>query len=561
MLVLTQLLGAVALLIWGTHMVQTGLIRAWGGPLRKALGQSVKSRFTAFFTGMGITALIQSGTATTLMVAGFVGQGLITTAAALPIILGADVGSSLVAQFFSLKLVWLSPLLILIGVLLYRANRSQQSRQAGKATAGLGIMMLALQLIGSTMAPISHSDAIQVIFQSITGDTLLDILVAACLTFVAHSSLAIVLLVATLVGNEALSPLLGLALVLGANMGSSMSPLLSGVGSGSNGRQVAIANLVFKLCGIALVAPFIKHAGPWLTYLGDTPERQVLHFHVLFNVFTAAVFLFLNVPVANLCAKLCKSANESRQPHQTKYLDEAALESPELAIACAARKAMRMGDMIDEMLRDTESAICENDDAATRRVEDSEVVIDILYKSVKNYLMRVERDGLSTEDNQRWVDVLSLTINLEHIGDVIDKNLMDLARRKIHNQRVFSETGNLEIHDLHQRLISNLRLGLNLFMRPDVKNAQRLLDEKTLFNQLERRYAENHLQRLAEQRVQSIETSSLHLDVIRDLKRVNSHICSLAYPILENAGKLSSKQPQVVIKTKRYPKSAHIKGA
>ncbi|MCB6183880.1 Na/Pi cotransporter family protein [Leeia sp. TBRC 13508] len=561
MLVLTQLLGAVALLIWGTHMVQTGLIRAWGGPLRKALGQSVKSRFTAFFTGMGITALIQSGTATTLMVAGFVGQGLITTAAALPIILGADVGSSLVAQFFSLKLVWLSPLLILIGVLLYRANRSQQSRQAGKATAGLGIMMLALQLIGSTMAPISHSDAIQVIFQSITGDTLLDILVAACLTFVAHSSLAIVLLVATLVGNEALSPLLGLALVLGANMGSSMSPLLSGVGSGSNGRQVAIANLVFKLCGIALVAPFIKHAGPWLTYLGDTPERQVLHFHVLFNVFTAAVFLFLNVPVANLCAKLCKSANESRQPHQTKYLDEAALESPELAIACAAREAMRMGDMIDEMLRDTESAICENDDAATRRVEDSEVVIDILYKSVKNYLMRVERDGLSTEDNQRWVDVLSLTINLEHIGDVIDKNLMDLARRKIHNQRVFSETGNVEIHDLHQRLISNLRLGLNLFMRPDVKNAQRLLDEKTQFNQLERRYAENHLQRLAEQRVQSIETSSLHLDVIRDLKRVNSHICSLAYPILENAGKLSSKQPQVVIKTKRYPKSAHIKGA
>jgi phosphate:Na+ symporter len=538
MLTLLQLLGAVALLIWGTHMVQNGILRAYGAGLRTFLGHSVNHRGKAFIAGLAITTLIQSGTATTLMISSFVAQGLIQTGAALAVVLGADVGSSLIAQMFSLKLAWLSPLLLLTGVGLFRADRSQVSRNAGRAAIGLGLMILALQLIGSAILPVSSSAGVQVIFKSLTGDIVLDVLVAALLTLLAHSSLAMVLLIVSLVGSTAIPPGLGLALVLGANLGSSLSPLLSGAGGGNASKRVPLANLMFKLAGCVAVAPFLGQVQGALAMLDPDPARQMLHFHTAFNLATAAVFLFLTGPMARLCDHLLPLAGDAGNPTQPRYLDAAVLLTPEVAVSCAAREAMRIGDLIEQMLRDAHVVLCSNDDKLMRPIEQMEAGVDRLYKAIKSYLMQINREELSALDNQRWADVIALTINLEHIGDIVDKSLLDLARRKIHAQLSFSESGNAEIGDLHRRVLDNLRLGLSLFLHPDVKNAQRLLEEKSRFNELERIYAENHLRRLTENRLQSIATSALHLDVIRDLRRINSHICAMAYPILEVAGML-----------------------
>lgn len=545
MLTLLHLLGAVALLIWGTHMVQSGILRAFGVQLRLALGHSVDHRGKAFLAGLAITTLIQSGTATTLMIVSFVAQGLIRTSAALAVVLGADVGSSLIAQAFSLKLAWLSPLLLLVGVIWFRADRSQVARNAGRAAIGLGMMILALQLIGAAILPVSRSAGVQVIFHSLTGDIVLDVLFAAILTLLAHSSLAMVLLIVSLVGSAAIPPDLGLALVLGANLGSSVSPLLSAVGAGNAGRRVPLANLFFKLSTCLLVAPFLSRIEHAIGLFDSDPARQMLHFHTAFNLATAAAFLFLTGPVARLCESLLPVAAQGDNMVQPRYLDALVIHTPEVAVSCAAREAMRIGDLIDQMLRDALTVLSNNDARLMHAIEQMENGVDTLYKAIKSYLMQINREELTALENQRWADIIAFTINLEHMGDIIDKNLMDLARRKIDAQLSFSATGSAEIADLHQRVLANLRLSLNLFMHPDLKHAQRLFEEKSRFNELERIYAENHLRRLTENRLQSVATSALHLDVIRDLRRINSHICSLAYPILDAAGMLMKNRLRV----------------
>lgn len=538
MLVLINLLGAVALLLWGTHMVQTGVLRAYGTQLRRLLGQCVQRRISAFFAGLGVTALVQSGTATTLMISAFVVQGLIQTQAALTVVLGADVGSSLIAQVFSVKAVWLSPALLLIGVVLFRSDRSPALRNLGRAGIGLGLMILALQLIGQAMLPITRSEGVRVIFESLTGDIVLDVLFAALLTFIAHSSLAIILLIVSLVDSHTLSPLLGLALVLGANIGSALSPLLSGMGAGNEGRRVPLSNLVFKVIGCLLVSPFLSHIHGWLTMLDADPARQILHFHTAFNLAVALVFMPLTGKVARLAERLLPARADDGGIAQPRHLDMTVIETPEVAVSCAAREALRIGDLIDEMLRGSMSVLCDNDEKQVRPVELMEDNVDRLYKSIKLYLARINREELSPAENQRWADIIALTINLEHIGDIIDKNLLDLGKRKLRGQLSFSETGNEEIREMHMRVIHNLRLGLNLFMHPDPKGAQRLIAEKYKLNELERQYADSHLRRLAENKLESVETSALHLDAIRDLRRINSHVCSLAYPILDAAGML-----------------------
>lgn len=538
MLTLIHLFGAVALLIWGTHMVQIGILRAYGAGLRRLMGHCANNRLYAFSIGLFITALIQSSTATTLMISSFVAQGLIQTQAALALVLGAGVGTSLIAQFFSLKMEWLSPALILLGVILFRANRSDSTHNAGRAAIGLGLMMLALQLIGLAMRPVSESAGVKVIFESLTGDLVLDLLFAALLTVLAHSSLAIVLVVVSLVVAHSLSPTLGLALVLGANLGSTLSPLLSSWSSGNEVRRAPLANLVFKLVGCVMVTPFLAKIAAELALLDVDPGQQMLYFHTVFNLLNSVIFLCLIGPVTRWSERLLPQQPNANNALQPRYLDAAVIETPEVAVACAAREALRIGDLIDQMLRQMQMVFRDNDEKLLRDIESLENGVDTLYSAIKFYLTQIDREGLSAHDNQRWADIIALTINLEHIGDIIDHNLVDLGRRKMRGQLSFSETGANEIDEMFQRLISNLRLGLNLFMHPEVKSAQQLIEEKSRFNALERLYAENHLKRLTENRLQSIETSALHLDVIRDLRRINSHICALAYPILDAAGLL-----------------------
>jgi len=536
---LLNLLAGVALLVWGTYIVRTSILRLYGGDLRRLLRHSTANRFAAFAAGLGVTALIQSSNATALMIASFAAQGLIATAPALAVMLGADVGSAMMTLVFSFDLSWLSPLLIVAGVTLFMRRENKRIGRFGQVLIGLGLIILALQLIVLAARPLTQGAGVQVIFASLTGDVMLDMLVAALFTLLSYSSLAVVLLTATLAAAKVISLHVALALVLGANLGSGLLALLNTLPASPEARRVTLGNLLFRLIGCILVAPLLPNIEDAFGALGIAEGAATVDFHLLFNFALAACFMFLTEPAARLAERLMPADPDDNNPAKPRYLDASALTTPALAIGNAVREAMRIGDVIEQMLTGMLTVLKTNDQALAERLRKMDDIVDDLYTAIKLYLTQISREALDDKEGRRWADIVSFTINMEQVGDIIERVITDLEEKKIEKGRRFSEAGMDEICDLHARLVSNLRLGMSVFLHGDLKSAQQLLAEKVLFRDLERSYADSHITRLMENTAQSIETSSLHLDMISDLKRINSHICSIAYPILEHAGVLA----------------------
>ncbi len=536
---LLNLLAAIALLVWGTHLVRTGILRVFGANLRHVLSRSAGNRFTAALSGLGVTALVQSSTATSLIVSSFVGQGLIALPLALAVMLGADIGTSLMAVVFSFDLSWLSPLLIFTGVVLFISRQTTNVGRFGRILIGLGLMLLALRLVTDSTAVLTSNAAVKALLGTLSSDLLLEITVGAVLAVVSYSSLAIVLLTATLAASGVIPLDVALGLVLGANLGSGLLAVLTTARSTIEVRQVPLGNFLFKLLGVAAAVPLV---GLWLRhvrpFLGEAATTVVL-FHLMFNVLVGLVFITSTQVVARWVEKLLprpvKGGAPGGRPH---HLDPTALSTPSLAISCAAREALHQADVVESMLIGMLEVMRHNDLRLAEDLRKMDDTVDELYSAIKYYLTKISREALGEEESRRWTDIISFTINMEQIGDIIERVLIDIEDKKIKPGRNFSEAGMAEICELHKRLLDNLRLGMSVFLNGNVRDAKKLLEEKARFNDLERAYATTHLGRLSDRTMQSMETSSLHIDLISDLKRINSHICSIAYPILDSAGAL-----------------------
>ncbi|TSD56269.1 Na/Pi cotransporter family protein [Variovorax sp. KBS0712] len=536
---LLNLLAAVALLVWGTHLVRTGVLRVFGANLRKILVQSMRNRFTAALSGIGVTALVQSSTATSLMTSSFVGQGLVTLPAALAVMRGADVGTALISVLFSADLSWLSPMFIFVGVVLFITRSATVAGRVGRVLIGLGLMLLALQLVVAATEPLFSSPAVRALLASITSDVLLEITLGAALAIVAYSSLAVVLLVAAMASSNVVPLDVALGLVLGANLGSGLLAVLTTARSAVSVRQVTVGNLLFKALGVALVTPFV---GLWVRYVQPQLPNQthgVVLFHLAFNIVISVGFIGLTQWVAKLVTRMLPVPPQPVGTSRPHHLDPSALSTPSLAISNAAREALHQADIVETMLIGTLDVIRNNDLRLAQELRQLDDTVDELYSAIKYYMTRISREALGEEESRRWTDIISFTINMEQIGDIIERVIIDIEDKKIKPERNFSEAGMAEIVELHQRLVANLRLSMSVFLNGNVRDAQKLLEEKARFRDLERAYATTHLDRLSDRTTLSIETSSLHIDLISDLKRINSHICSIAYPILESAGALA----------------------
>ena len=537
---LLNLLAAIALLVWGTHIVRTGMLRVFGENLRHVLARSFGNRLAALAAGLGVTSLVQSSTATCLIVASFVGKGLVPTAAALAVMLGADVGTAMMAVVFSFDLSWLSPLLIFTGVLLFVSRQATAAGRVGRVLIGLGLITLALQLIVGATRPLTEAPAVRALLAALPNEVLLDIVVGAALTVASYSSLAIVLLTATLASQGLLPTSVALGLVVGANLGSGLLAIIATGGDSPLVRRLPLGNLLFKLAGAALAIPLLPQAQALLQQHLPTVHQQVVCFHLGFNGVIALVFIGFTGVVAGLVERWLPTPAQGSGGSRISHLDPVALATPSLAISCAAREALHQADVVETMLRGILPVLRDNDLVLAEKLRRMDDTVDDLYTSIKFYLTQISREALSEREGRRWTDVVSFTINMEQIGDGIERVLLDIEDKKIRLARRFSDAGMAELCHLHECLLANLRLGMSVFLDGHVRDAQKLLEEKARFRDLEHAYAANHIGRLQDNTAQSIETSALHLDLLSELKRINSHICSIAYPILESRGVLSA---------------------
>jgi phosphate:Na+ symporter len=538
-LVLLHIIAGVCLLLFGLRLVRTGVTRGYGVQLRRFIGLSTKNRFLAFLSGIGVTSLLQSSTATTMIIASFAGQGLITTTAALAVILGADVGTTLVAQILTFDLSWLSPILIITGYIFY-AGKDQSSplRQMGRIFIGVGLMILSLTLIKQAAAPLKESDILPLILNPLDQDPLLAILLAAVLTWIFHSSLAIILLLMSMAQADVIPLHLGLLMVLGANIGGVIGPLFAALKDPPEAARIPSGNLLMRVIGVLLVLAFVDNIKPFLAQINDDPARMIVNFHMGFNLALALVFLPILPMVTKIVTKIVPDKKDEDDPAKPQYIDERSLDTPTIALTNASREALRIADYIDQMFQVSWDAFRKNDRTLIDRAHALDKVIDQLYKLLKSYLVRLGSETMTKVEARRHFEILTFATNLEHVGDIIDKNLLSLAKKRIDGGLSFSAQGMIELNNLAQLVMDSIRLAQTVFISSDPKLARQLVEDKNSIKQAEKQASMNHMSRLQQGIPETLATSDLHMDIIRDLRRINSLMSAIAYPILEEAGEL-----------------------
>ena len=535
--ILLNLLGGVALLLWATRMVKTGVLRAFGERFRRAVGHATAGPLRACLTGIAVSTAVQSSSATALIVVSFVERGLLALGPALAVMLGADIGSTLVVQALSFNLSALVPVLLIAGVALFMLSSAATVQQAGRIVIGLALMILSLGMVVGASQTLRDSPGLALVLERLGDDPLLAVVVGALLAWLVHSSVAFVLLVISLVGAGLLGPVLAAALVLGANIGSGLIPIGLSPRAPVQARLVLFGNLSFRLLGVLAVLPFLDAVVDGLTRLEADPARQAAYLHTVFNIALVLVFLPLTSLAARWLERLVPEGPVAVEP-ELRHLDEDLLDRPALALGSASRELMRLADFVEIMLRETILAFAEGGDRRRLQIKDLDDTVDRLQEAIKLYLTRLTRQPLSEDDGRQAFDLILFTTNLEHTGDIIDKSLLELAAKKHRLQLRFSPEGWAEIEALHGRVVDQMRLAMTVFVTRDTKLARELIAEKDRIRAAERDATESHLRRLREGTVASLQTSALHLDILRDLKRINAHIVSVAYPILEASGEL-----------------------
>ena len=537
-LTLVDLAGTIALLMWGVHMVQTGIQRAFGPNLRRVLSRALGDRCRALLAGLGITAVLQSSTATGLMAASFAAGGLVDLVPALAVMLGANIGTTLIVQVLSFDVSRVAPLFILIGVVLFRRGGQSRPRDLGRVAIGLGLMLIALNGLLALMTPYEDVPSLRLLMGSLATQPLLDVILAAGLTWLAHSSVATVLLIVSLAANQVVPPECAFALVLGANIGSALNPLIEGgIGGDPVSKRLPMGNLLNRVVGAIVALAAMRWIGPWMVVFEPNTARAVADFHTAFNLVTAALFLPFLGSFGRFLKWMLPARAMPTDPGKPIYLDENAREVPAIALAGASREALRMADVLETMLRNALDALGgdRKQVTATKGIDD---VLDRLCREIKIYLTAIDPESLDDADNRRLSEILSFVTNLEHAGDIVVKGLVAVANKRLKRGLAFSAEGQVEIRTMLERLAGNVSAAAAVFMTEDPRAARRLLAEEAVFRDLEAQATETHFARIRAGRIESVETSALHLDVLRDLKRINGHLTAAADSVLDRIGEL-----------------------
>jgi phosphate:Na+ symporter len=535
--VLIHLLGEIALLLWGINMVNSGVQRAFGSDLRWILGIGLKTRLRAFLAGVGVTTVLQSSTATALMVASFTAGGAVDMIPALAVMLGANVGTTLIVQVLSFDITLIFPVLIFAGFIAYRRGASSRVKDLGRVTIGLGLMLLSLHLLSETIHPIESSQVLKSLLAAIAPDPLILVLLAAALAWIAHSSVAAMLFIMSLAGAGVIDAHSALAMVLGANLGSALNPVLEGTGGDPDKLRVPFGNFAMRVVGCALALPFIDPILASMSRLDPDPARMAANFHTLFNILLAAIFILPLPWIARLLLKVFPEKLRASDPGMPQYLDKDALDTPSVALSNAAREVLRMADTVETMLRSSQDLFREDDISRVDAVSRTDDVVDRLYSAIRRYLSSINHEALSEAEAKRLSDILAFAINLEHVGDIIDKNLMELAAKRIRNHLRLPKDSLEDITNMHAKLLEHLQLAASVLMFQDIGSARRLVSEKERFRDLERAITKKHLDQLRSGRAAG-DTSALQLDIVRDLKRIEAHIAATGHSLLEQSGEL-----------------------
>lgn len=541
-LVIVNLLGGVALLLWGVRMVRTGVMRAWGDRLKAFIEHRLGSRYSAFLAGGLATAILGSGTAMTLIVAGIAASGAIGTALGLAILLGADVGSAIVSSIFasgSSFALWASPILLFVGYVIFGMSEEFRPHNVGRILIGLGLMLLSLQLIKTATMPLSQTSLFHEVLAAVGHEPLLAFIAGALLAWAFHSTLAVILLIASFLANGSLELAGALSFILGINFGGGLPAVSSTLMLPAAARRLPLSNLLCRgVMAVAAVA-FINRLAPIVMAAPLGPVETAVGFHSLFNIVAGLFFLPFTKPVEKLMMRLVPDEKQDADRLAApRYLDAVALSIPSVALSNAVLETVRMSEVLDRMFDTALMALRSGSLETLKLLKGLDERLNAFQTAVQSYLSDLAQAELSAADARRALEITLYISNLEHAGDVIHLNLSDRIKAKAKESISFNVEEQASLDDLCLIIHDNLRMATGVLSSGDVEGAKRLIAQKDAFRALENKVLDEHFRVGARGKGGALRRSALYVDMIRDLHRVNSHIVSAGYPIVDAAGLL-----------------------
>lgn len=541
--ILLQLAGAIMLLLWAVRMVRTGVERAHGPLLREALRGATKGRVRAAAAGTVLAIMLQSATAVAVLAAGFAATGVMTVSGGLAVMLGADVGSALVVQALSFDLSWLVPLLLFAGATMFLKVEARIVKQTGRTLLGIAFILISLRMVGEATAPMRHSALLPMAIDYLRGDPVTAFAAAALFTWLIHSSVASVLLFMSMAAQGVLPAEVALPMILGVNLGAGLVAVGLTRGLAIDARRIPLGNLIFRATAAVAILVALQLVELPMAWFGEAPARQVVNMHLAFNLALLAVCLPFTAAMEKLARLILPDAPAGEEAfdlmsRRKSALDRTVIKMPSVALASATREVLRMAETVEIMLRPVMELFESGDKQRVAQLRRLDEEVNRAHTDIKLYIAEVNRGTMSQEEARRGIELTDLAINLEHAGDIIAKNLLVLAEEKNDKRLSFSSEGWSELIALHDRVLANMQIAMNVLVSGDLEAARQLVVEKERMRKLERDSHERHLKRLQSGTVQSIETSDIHLEAVRALKEFNSLLVSVAYPILTQSGDL-----------------------
>ncbi|PRD45397.1 Na+ cotransporter [Phyllobacterium phragmitis] len=541
--VLLHLAGAVALLLWATRMVRTGVERTYGDRLRQRLRSVMKQPVLAVGFGTAMAIALQSSTAVTLLVGSFVGSGFVSGVAGLMAVRGAEVGSALVVKILSYDLTLLVPLCLLAGTIIFMTTERRDWRQNGRILVGIGLLILSLEMTGQATEPLRQSQILPIIVNYLSGDPITAYLLAALITWLFHSSIAGVILLVSFASRGLIQPELGIVMVLGVNLGSSIiAPILTR-NAPPETRVVPLGNLMMRGAGSLIVLVLFLTFRPPAGLLGSDPVDQIVNAHILFNL----IILLAGIPLSSVVLRATEALVDLNTPkvqpkpmaaEEVSALDPSVLDMPSQALANATREVVRVCETVEIMLQRVMDLYEKPDQARIKELAALDDRVDRRHAAIKLYLARLATGKLSDFEALRTQELLGACVKLEQVGDIIVRNMLAHVQKKMNRKLEFTEEGWRELSQFHAFVLANAHLAFNVLVSRDGHTARQLVQEKDRLRDMEKDTSQRHFSRLREGTTRSVETSSIHLDTIRDLKQINSLLASMAYPVLEEQGLL-----------------------
>ncbi|MCK8484243.1 Na/Pi cotransporter family protein [Aliiroseovarius sp. S2029] len=535
-----SLAGATMLLLFAVRMVRTGIERSFGAAFQRMLTEN-HSLIGSSFTGVFLAVVLQSSAAVALLATGFAASGYLAFPTGLAIVLGGDLGSALIIQILSFKLDWLVPLLLAVGGWLFVKVENKRGRQFGRILMGVAFILISLQFLREAVEPIRDSAFLPAVSGYLARDFPTAFIVGAALAFVMHSSVAAILMCVTLVQIGAIPFAAALSLLLGANLGSAFIPIWLTRGMPNAGRRIPFANLVLRGSWALIVLLVINLlADPDLLLL-VSPGQSLIYAHIGFNLSLLLLALpfcgLIEGPITQLLPKYKRG--QSALPEQpASALDPGALDAPQQAIASLKRELLRMIGQVERMFRTVPQLYNATDSSVLRATRALDDEVNEMLSGIRTYVASMPQESCSKDETKTIRGLMEYAIRLEAAGDVIGRKLTSVAKEKLDGHLSFSQEGWAELVRMYEAVCANFHLASNVLVSDDLESARLLVFEKAEFKRAERKSRKYHLARLQNGRVESFETSDIHLETLRALRDINNHIAAIAYPILYRNGQL-----------------------